>query len=183
LNARIPTAHGGPWTEEEFLALGPTTDRTELFDGALHVTASPTPWHQHVTTELLIAFRPSARARGLRVHAAVNLRLRPNRIVIPDLTITSAIDFHERVVDGEAAKLVCEVTSPSNASTDRVLKMHYYADAGIPWYLLVEHLTTGLRLYRLDGGKYELAAIAEQGEVLRMIEPVTAEIRPESLLP
>jgi Uma2 family endonuclease len=183
MTAMIPTAHDGPWTEGAYLALGETAERIELWDGDLRVTASPTPWHQHVTTELLIALRSAARERNLRVHAAINLRLRPSRIVIPDLTITSAIDFHERVVPCDAAKLVCEVTSPSNASTDRVLKMHYYAEAGIPWYLMVEHVTTGLRLFRLDRDKYKLEGIAEQGEVLRLTEPVTAEIRPESLLP
>lgn len=182
MTAMIPT-NGGPWAEEEYLALGEDNERLELLDGDLRVTASPSPWHQHVTTELLIALRAGAKARGLRVHPAINLRLRPNRIVIPDLTITTAIDFHERVVPGSAAALVCEVTSPSNAATDRVLKLHYYADAGIPWYLLVEHRTTALRLLRLERGTYVEAVSAEPGEVLRMTEPVTAEIPPESLLP
>ena len=51
-------------------------------------------------------------------------------------------------------QLVCEIISPSNAATDKVLKMHYYAAAGIEWYLLVEQETGALHLYRRQGGHY-----------------------------
>lgn len=183
MTAMAPADRDFPWTEEEFLALDEIADRVELWDGDLRVSASPTPWHQRACRRLASALDEDAEQRGLFVHLAINLRLKPNRIVIPDLTVTSAIDFHERVVPSDLARLVCEVTSPSNAATDRVLKMHYYAEAGIPWYLVVEHVTAGLWLYRLEGEKYELDGVAEQGEALRLVEPVTAEIRPESLLP
>jgi len=182
MTAMIPTAHNGPWAEEEYLALGEDNDRIELFDGDLHVTASPSPWHQRVCRKLANALEQGADDRGLHVHWAINLRLKPSRIVIPDLAITTVIDFDERIVPGSSAKLVCEVTSPSNAATDKVLKMHYYGEAGIPWYLLVDHQTVTLRLYRLLNGGYVGHSTAEPGETLRLTEPVTAEIRPESLL-
>jgi Uma2 family endonuclease len=183
MTAMIPTAHSGPWTEEEYLELGEDNERIELIDGDLRVTASPSPWHQRVCRKLANALEEGAEDRGLHVHWAINLRLKPSRIVIPDLAITTAIDFDERVVPGSTATLVCEVTSPSNAATDKVLKMHYYAEAGIPWYLIVEHKTITLRLFRLQNGTYVERFAAEPGQVLRLIEPVTAEIRPESLLP
>ncbi|MFJ8688130.1 Uma2 family endonuclease [Micromonospora wenchangensis] len=72
--------------------------------------------------------------------------------------------------------LVCEIISPSNASTDKVLKMHYYAAAGIGWYLLVEQETGALRL------DTEHSA-TRRGEALRLLAPVQATIRPEDLLP
>src|SRR4051794_16258767 len=90
---------GLPMTEQEFLALGETSERVELFDGSLYGTPAPTPRHQHISSELKFALRTAARAAGLYIHEAVNVRLQPGRIPIPDLAITHKIDFDELVVD------------------------------------------------------------------------------------
>lgn len=172
-----------PTTEEAFLAFGETRERIELFDGSLYVTPAPTPRHQYISSELLTTLRLAARAAGLHVHEAVNVRLRPGRIPIPDLVITGPIDFDESVIDAAAVRLVCEIVSPSNASADKVLKMHYYAAAGIPWYLLVEQDTGALHLYGLVGEQYHERSVTRPGEVLELTDPVTATIVPESLLP
>lgn len=170
-------------TEQEFLALGETSERIELFDGSLFVTPAPTPRHQYLSRRLANALDRGAEAAGLHVSEAVNVRLRPNRIPIPDVVVTTMIDFSAPVVDAAAVRLVCEIVSPSNASADKVLKMHYYAAAGIPWYLLAEQDTGTLRMYGLSGDKYAEWATAGPGDVLRLTEPLTADIRPESLLP
>ncbi|MFI7573466.1 hypothetical protein [Micromonospora sp. NPDC049497] len=44
-----------------------------------------------------------------------------------------------------------EIISPGNAATDKVLKMHYYAAAGIDWCLLVDQVTGALHLHRRQG--------------------------------
>ncbi|GAB2927122.1 hypothetical protein GCM10027280_13100 [Micromonospora polyrhachis] len=175
--------HGGPWTEEEYLALDGTQERVELFDGSLYVTPVPAPRHQHISGELRVMLRSAVRAAELYVLEAVNVRLRAGRMPIPDLVVTDDIDFDELVIDASDVRLVCEILSPSNAAADKVLKMHYYAVAGIPWYLLVEQDTGTLHLYRLDGQHYVEESVTKPGQTLHLTDPVTAEIAPSELLP
>ena len=172
-----------PTSEAAFLALGETSERVELFDGSLCLTPAPAPRHQFASSSLAGALQPGADKAALHVLAAVNVRLRPGRIPIPDLVIIESIDFDELVVDAAAVRLVCEIVSPSNASADKVLKMHYYAAAGIPWYLLVEQETGALHLYRLSGGQYLEHSVTRPGSELVLTDPVEARIAPESLLP
>ena len=72
--------------------------------------------------------------------------------------------------------LICEITSPSNARHDRVLKMHDYAEAGIPWYLLIDPDTSQLLLFRLDGKRYVLHGEGKPGHPLLLTDPVVVEI-------
>ena len=119
-------------TEGEYLALGETPERVELFDGRIEVSPLPTPLHQAVSFWIASQLNAPARTAGLRVYQDVNLRLRPGRIPGPDLVIGKGINPREPVVDASAVHLVGEIVSPSNAAADRVKKMHYYAEAGIP---------------------------------------------------
>lgn len=175
--------HDGPWTEEEYLALGETQQRVELFDGSLHVTPAPTPRHQRISRKLGNIFEAAAEPVGLELLEAVNVRLRPGRVPIPDLVLTEPVDLDELMIDARDVRLVCEIISPSNAATDKVLKMHYYAAAGIEWYLLVEQETGALRLFRRRGRNYAEQSSVKRGETLELTEPVRATIRPEDLVP
>lgn len=171
---------GLPMTEREFLALEETNERVELFDGSLYVTPAPTPRHQVISRRLANALDTNA---DLQVMEAVNVKLRQGRIPIPDLVITEMVDLDELIVAAESVRLVCEIVSPSNAATDKVLKMHYYATAGIRWYLLVEPEPRTLRLFELAGDKYMERAVAHSGEVLQLTDPVEATIVLDDLLP
>jgi len=62
-----------------------------------------------------------------------------------------------------------------------MLKMHYYATAGIPWYLRVEQKTGVLRLHRLISRHYVEHAVAKPGETLSLTEPVNVTIDPAHL--
>jgi Uma2 family endonuclease len=177
---------GLPWTEEDYLALGETRDRVELFDGSLLVSPAPTPKHQNVSRRLANAVELAANAAGFKVYEAINIRLRPGRIPIPDLAVVEPIDPEKAVVDVAVVRLVAEIVSPSNPGADRLLKMGYYAEAGIPWYLLLEseepplHLV--LRLFRLDGDQYRQHALAVPGTPLTLTEPFDLDLDPAVLL-
>ncbi|MEV6298253.1 Uma2 family endonuclease [Actinoplanes sp. NPDC051861] len=167
------------FTESGFLSLGETSERIELFDGSLHITPRGTPRHQHVSASLRAALPPA----GLHILGAVNVRCGTDRITIPDLVIAADIDLDEFVVDASAVRLVCEILSPSNSTTDQVLKKHYYAAAGIPWYLLVDPKSGTMQLFQLDGESYREHSTAAPGVPLRLTEPVDVSIDPADLLP
>jgi Uma2 family endonuclease len=163
------------WTEAEYWALEETNSRIELVDGHLVVTPSADNAHQEIAHRLKNALAAAAGAAHLRVPLTPNLYLGPGRLVIPDL----AVGRYPRSTTRNSAKdtvVVIEVTSPSNASTHREEKMRLYAEAGIPWYLLLEpdfsdYESLTVHLLRLDGGRYVEHAVAKDGELLSSDEP------------
>jgi Uma2 family endonuclease len=178
--------HPGPWTEQDYLALGETPSRVELIDGGLWVSPAPSKPHQDVSFLLMAAIRPAVRAAGLRAYEAANLRLAPDRIVTPDITVADT-DPRGAIIDAAEVGLVCEIVSPTNAAHDRLLKMQFYAGAGIEWYLIVEpDLDTvesvTLRLFRLAGQHYVEHATADGGETLAIVAPFSCRIDTSALV-
>jgi hypothetical protein len=158
-----------PLSEEAYLELGETTERIELFDGSLYLTARGQPRRQFIVGKLMDALQPDATASGLHLIGPVNLRLRRDRITNPDLIMTGPIDFDSPVVDARSAVLVAEVASRSD-EVIRMLKHHFYAAAGIPWFLLVEEETGVLHLHQLAASKITAW-------------PAIAALTPEDLVP
>ncbi|KUL33350.1 Uma2 family endonuclease [Actinoplanes awajinensis] len=178
--------HNGPWTEADWLALGETNNRIELIDGSLWVSPAPNRPHQHISSQLWSLLDSAARTVGLRAFQATNLRVSPDLVLIPDLVVDAGPPI-DTIGDATDVALVCEITSPSNASADRILKRAFYAAAAIPWYLLVEpdfstYESVTLFLYRLDGKAYVEHATAKQGETLTSELPFPIAISTEALL-
>jgi len=62
---------------------------------------------------------------------------------------------------------VCEVTSPSSIRHDRVLKLPFYAQAGVRHVWLVDPLAKTLEVYRLVDGHWLVAASFGGDDVIR----------------
>jgi Uma2 family endonuclease len=175
--------HPEPWSEDEYFALGETSNRIELIDGSLWVSPAPSKRHQHIAFLLAMGLYGAAERAGLLVLQDVNLRLAGGRILQPDVVVADTDDLGTTVEAAEA-KLVVEVVSPSNAGTDRLLKPQLYAAAGIDWFLRVEQPqdSVELHLQRLSGDHYIPSAVARPGELLAAEEPFPFRLEVASLL-
>jgi hypothetical protein len=169
--------HRGPWTEEEYLALGEdTVQQTELVDGSLFVSPHGDGRHQNLGSRLWQRFENQLPDEIVALHEA-NVRLRTGQIVIPDVVVTR--DATEPLIYRAAdAVLLAEVESPWGKARDRILKPALYAEAGIPWYLRVEREPRlELVLSELEGESYVERARATEGEELAIPElSVTIEV-------
>lgn len=164
--------HNGPWSEAEFFALPSEWRRAELLDGELLVSPSPTNRHQRLSSRLWLALE-RARPAELEALEAVNVRLGPVRILIPDIAVVVRIAAEVAAYDAADVRLVVEIVSRGSVATDRAVKPRLYAEAGIGHYVRVEPDGPTAHCYRLDRDRYVLV---ESGPILRLVDPFPAEV-------
>jgi Uma2 family endonuclease len=168
--------HINPWTEGKFLAL-PVDRRVELLDGALLVSPSARVRHQRLSFRLAITL-DAAVPHGLEVLEAINVRVGPGKILIPDLAVVTVPGLDLTVREAADVVLVVEITSPGKAAVDRAVKPQLYALAGVPHYLRIELGEAGPRalMYRLRGDDYRQVACVDPGHTLVLTEPIAVTL-------
>ncbi len=168
--------HVGPWTEEEFLAL-PDDRRVELLDGGLLVSPHPGGRHQRMSSQLWHALGRAA-PDWLEVLEAINVRVGPDRILIPDLVVVTNPGLDLTTWDPADIVMTVEIVSPGSAAVDRTIKPQLYAAAGIEHYLRIELGKPGPRsvAYRLQRGRYAEVASSAPGATLRLTDPFPVEL-------
>jgi len=129
------------WTYAEYARFPDDGNRYEVIDGEVLVTPAPSPRHQYVMSNLLIALRQYVERHGLGVVLPdVDLLfvtgqfLRPDLVFVPEAARDGITDRGVEKPPG----LVVEVLSPTSSSIDRVKKPRRYGDFGVPEYWVAD---------------------------------------------
>lgn len=163
--------HVGPWTEQDYLALPEDRRRIELLDGGLLMSPAAGSRHQRLSFQLCHALG-SAAPSWLEVLEAINVRVAPGRILIPDLVVVTKPGLDLTVWDPAEVAMVVEIVSPGSVAADRAIKPQLYAAAGIERYLRIELSTPGPSsvAYRLQREHYVEIGSSKPGQFLSLAE-------------
>jgi hypothetical protein len=177
--------HDGPFTERDFLELAPESGHVELVEGTLLV--GPTPGAEHAAAVAAVrAALESALPEGLRVAAAVPLKLGHDCVLVPDLVVARAAEpadgapepapeTREVLGDGDVL-IVVDVVDRTHGIVHRSFKPQLYARSRIPYAVLVDAAAPAGSASMLIGGRYHEFAQAGPGEKLLFEEPFRVEI-------
>jgi Uma2 family endonuclease len=161
------------WEETD----APEGSKVEIIEGI--VTVSPTPSRDHnVTAVILQRHLYAVVPEDWQVFQTLGVVV-PGRqgLYVPDLVVMTLDDANGpgHKVPAEKAKLVVEITSRGNAHHDRISKVHGYAQAGVPLYLLLDpwqsdHPTATL-YGEPEGGTYRVLQSGVYGDKLTLPAP------------
>lgn len=152
----------------DLLALPDDGRRYELHEGQLVAMAGAGRLHQAALGDIHAQLHAQLRGHACRVYLApLDLRLpktgeaegEESTVLQPDLMIVCKRSIErERSIVG-APDFVLELSSPSTASRDHLLKRRLYEAAGVAEYWIYDPLSRLLHRYRLDGAGYGAAEI------------------------
>jgi Uma2 family endonuclease len=185
LSAEHEPGDGYGW--DELVRLWQETDapegcKVEIIEGI--VTVSPPPDNDHNLTALRLQrllYKVIPEDWGICQTQGVSIPHREG-LYIPDLVVVpeASLDRPGHHVPLGEAELVVEITSRGNANHDRVEKLHGYATAGVPLYLLLDRWHSGRATATLygepRGGMYRVIDTVKYGDPLRLPEPFSLTI-------
>jgi Uma2 family endonuclease len=138
-------------TAEEYLAIGPTSERYELINGLVVMSPSPTSRHQKIVMLLIRQIDRHVEAHGGELLPDVDLRLAPDLVYRPDLvyyrpgTLVGLPDPLTLAPD-----LVVEVLSRGTRALDLNTKREDYGRFGAREYWVVDPDSGAVRCWRRD---------------------------------
>lgn len=129
----------------------------ELIEGEICVTPPANGEHEEIVSEVADQVVERRRDRSLRNYTGIGLNVpgaSETGHVVPDLVIApkGSFDDQEEWHEPSGVVLVAEVTSTSTADRDRDKKIHGYARAGIPVYLLIDREEAEVIVYSEPSG-------------------------------
>ncbi len=157
--------HPGPWTFDEWLELADGPPHTELVDGLLIMSPVSGYRNQRLMVRLWQQLQAAAPAE-FEVMPEVNVGLGGDRALIPDFCVIDIPGFDGVVLAAHHVVLVGEIASPSTRVYDRTTKRALYAEAGVPYLLMIDPLDTPSAVcHELQTGEYVEVAHSAEGEL------------------
>jgi Uma2 family endonuclease len=179
---RAPELDAPPLAYDDYLALPEANRPCEIVDGQVIVSPSPTGRHQRAVVALLRILTEAAPAQLAVMVSPWDWVLRRSPLLVrqPDvLVVTAEQSRADRLT--EAPLLAVEVVSATSRERDLVAKRAQYAEAGLPWYWLVDLEVPQILVLRNNGGRLAAVASATGEEHLAVSEPFPARLRPGDL--
>ncbi|MFE5740919.1 Uma2 family endonuclease [Streptomyces celluloflavus] len=163
------------WEESNW----PEGSKVEIIDGIIVVTPPPAAPHNRIAEKVqrrLYSVLPENwgiyQTLGV-AHPSYGRLYIPDLVVIPDAVLAQMEGGDP--VPLTAAELTVEITSPSNASYDRLNKAAAYAQAGVPLYLLIDRFAPAGPTVTLYGepedNVYQELQKVKFGEEVHLPEP------------
>src|SRR5215472_14466916 len=165
-------AASAPYTWDDFVSLD-EDDLRELIDGELVEVEVPTATHEDIVARLcqLLGNWSDAGNGGRARASGYKVRISDRRGVMPDVQFyrcgnEAVRDQNAGLVRGRP-DLVVEVVSPSSRRYDRVKKLRWYAQLGVPEYWLIDPEARTVEQLVLRDDAYVIAASLEEDETFR----------------
>ncbi|MBT2675702.1 Uma2 family endonuclease [Streptomyces sp. ISL-14] len=167
---------------ERISAAAPVGWRVELIEGEICVTPPANGEHEEILAEVNRQVIRQSPDDSLLNYFGIGLNVPGSSDtghVEPDLVIApkGTFDDQEQWHDPSGVLLVAEVTSKSTADRDRNKKIHGYARAGIPVYLLIDREEAEVTVYcEPSGDDYAQAPKYKLGRTVSLPAPLGFEL-------
>lgn len=147
--------------------------RYELVDGGLLVSPKPSFDHGSIAAGLIVRLHQVIPG-NVKVVPEVDVLIAadPATVRAPDVVVADRSAHRSgSVLDPSLVRLAVEIVSPSSRRTDYVSKRFDYADAGIPWYWIVDGEKRSVTCLRLVDSDYVEYPVDIDGDQLKIAEP------------
>ncbi|MEP7126850.1 MAG: Uma2 family endonuclease [Byssovorax sp.] len=159
-----------PATLADLLAIPEDERFHEIIDGELVQKAMPSFKHGDAQSALALRIKGPFQRRpgggspgGWWIGTEVDIQLAPTHIYRPDGVGWRRDRVPVPPTETPVAILpdwICEVLSPSNPGTDRVKKLNFYHQLGVPHYWIVDPMDESLSVFRWTAEGYLLVLAA-----------------------
>jgi Uma2 family endonuclease len=171
LEAPVPAPVQRRYTYEELVAEMPETNQpSELWDGELAMSPSPSFHHQEIVLRFYRQLHDwvAGRKLGKVVAGPIDMVLSPHRVTQPDIVFIAQerLSIIAGAIHGPV-DLAAEVVSLGHRHRDRIEKRDLYEQYAVKEYWLIDPEAKTVEVLHLESGHYQLFMRCSAGETAR----------------